>query len=141
MVCNRVTAQRVSIASLCLSHFFPFFNSRPHSLRMCYGLCLQLCRRCICLTITKMSRDNKREMKRQRNREFSVPLVTSCKLVALFHCSFPGTSLRTQAFYLHFNHRNLVLVFIPGPQTTSVPEVGYSNYPAVSCFSVLNIAD
>lgn len=63
VVCNRLTAQRVSAASLCLFHFLPLLTLlHIHSVCVKVCDCIQLCRRRVCLTSNKMFRDNKREM-------------------------------------------------------------------------------
>lgn len=99
MVCNRLTAQRVSAASPRLSHFLPLLTL-IHIYSVCaeVRVCVQSCRRRVCLTITKMFSDNKREMMMQRNTGYCTFLdkLQNRGAFSLQEVFFPGTSLRAQ---------------------------------------------
>lgn len=130
MVCNRLTAQRVSAASLCLSRFLPLLSLiYIHCVCATVCVCVQLCFRCVSLTITKMSGDE-REMRRQRNRKYIVPFLTSCKLAALCHCKDFSRSLFKSSIILPvFQPQETSFSFHSWADKSLCSKVLYTNYP------------
>lgn len=131
MECNKLTAQRLSAASLCLSHFLPFLTHiHIHSVRAEVLSHAKVAS----LSITKTSRNKKREGMRQRKREYTVLILSSCKPVAPFHCRNSGT---VPAFQPPTSSFSSLL-----PHNVSVPEVDCSYYPRaiLAVLFVLDIA-
>lgn len=124
MVCNRLRAQRVSAASLCLFYFLPLlYLIHIHSVCAEVCVCVQLCRRCVCLTITEMFRDNKDERMKHSDRECIIPFLTRCKPMALFHCrNFSRNRLKKEKGMLSAcrQKKSIVLVFTHGPKKTPI---------------------